>query len=398
MLPRDRSSKTRIVHITSAHSALDTRIFYKECRSLARAGYEVVLLGAHALNEMRDGVLLRGLGRSPGRIHRMTLKLIELCREAFHLDADIYHIHDPELLFVTLLLRLTGKRVIYDIHEDLPRSVLYKRYISTYLRKPVMWIVELIEDALARCMTGLVTATPTIDKRFASMHSRTRVVNNFPLKGELLPPVGSDWNRREMTVAYIGGSSEERGIREMLRAIDLLPRSYGAQLELAGTFSTSTLQAEMEATPEWNNVHWHGVLDRQGVASLLSRVRAGLVLFHPEENFICSQPIKFFEYMSAGIPVIASDFPLWRSIIEESGCGLVVDPLDTNAIAAAIEHLLTDSAQAEAMGARGRRAVEERFNWDVEERNLLSFYSSILTPREVSIAEIAGLETSERTN
>jgi hypothetical protein len=398
MLMHNKSSKTRIVHITSAHSALDTRIFYKECRSLARAGYEVVLLGAHPLNEMRDGVLLLGLGRSPGRTHRMTLKLIELCREAFRLDADIYHIHDPELLFVTLLLRLTGKQVVYDIHEDLPRSVLYKRYIPAYLRKPLMWIVELIEDALARCMTGLITATPTIDKRFASIHSCTRVVNNFPLRDELLPPSVSNWNRREMAVAYIGGSSEERGIREMLRAIDLLPHSHGAHLELAGTFSTTALQTEMEETPEWNNVHWHGVLDRCGIASLLSRVRAGLVLFHPEENFVCSQPIKFFEYMSAGIPVIASDFPLWRSIIEESGCGLLVDPLDTNAIADAIEHLLTDSALAEAMGARGRKAVEERFNWDVEERNLLSFYSSILTPREVSVPDIAGLETSERAN
>jgi glycosyltransferase involved in cell wall biosynthesis len=230
------------------------------------------------------------------------------------------------------------------------------------------------------------------------MHSRTGVINNFPLKDELLPPTVSNWNSREMAVAYIGGSSEERGIREMLRAIDLLPRSLSVHLELAGTFSTAALQAEMEATPEWANVHWHGMLDRRGVASLLSRVRAGLVLFHPEQNFICSQPIKFFEYMSAGVPIIASDFPLWRSIIEENQCGLLVDPLDAKAIANAVEHLLTDSAVAEAMGARGRKAIEEHFNWDAEERTLLAFYSSILAPREVSLADIGALETSHRAN
>ena len=163
MLQRNNPSKIRVVHITSAHSALDTRIFYKECRSLARAGYEVVLLGAHPLNETRDGVVLRGLGRSRGRAHRMTLKMIELCCEAFHLDADVYHIHDPELLLVTLVLRLAGKRVIYDIHEDLPRSVLYKRYIPGYLRSPLMWMVEVIENCLARCMTA-----------FAGIRQRTR--------------------------------------------------------------------------------------------------------------------------------------------------------------------------------------------------------------------------------
>ena len=257
-----------------------------------------------------------------------------------------------------------------------------------------MRAVEAVENCLARCMTGLITATPTIDKRFRLIHSRTGVVNNFPLKDELLPPAVSNWNEREMAVAYIGGSSEERGIREMLRAMDLLPRSLTAHLELAGTFSTSELQAEMAALPEWNNVRWHGVLNRQGVAALLGRVRAGLVLFHPEENFVCSQPIKFFEYMSAGLPLIASDFPLWRSIIEGSGCGLLVNPLDPAAIAEAIERLLTNPSLAEQMGRRGRKAVEERFNWDTEEKTLLSFYASISSTPELQVSEAPALETS----
>jgi glycosyltransferase involved in cell wall biosynthesis len=390
------SLKARLVHITSAHSPLDTRIFYKECRSLAAAGYDVAVLGAHSLDETRDGVVLRGVGRSQGRAHRMTGKLMTLGREAFRLNADVYHIHDPELLSVALLLRMAGRRVIYDIHEDLPRTILYKTYIPSALRKPVMWMVERIENFAARFMTGLVAATPTINRRFSSVNRSSVVVSNFPLRDEIRPAT-VDWTERKMAVAYIGGISEKRGIREIVRAVDLLPASLGARLELAGHFGSRRLETELAATPQWEHVDWRGTLDRNGIARLLSSVRAGLVVLHPEQNFVASQPIKLFEYMSAGIPVIASDFPLWRSIIEENGCGILVDPFDPQAIARAIQLLLTDSALAEDMGRRGRKAVEERFNWSSEEQALLSFYATLLSSAEMPTRNAVALGLPEGT-
>jgi hypothetical protein len=383
-----------VVHVTSAHSPTDTRIFYKECRSLARSGYDVTLLGAHSRNEVVDGVRLRGLGKSQGLRHRMTIKLMSLCAEAFRLKADVYHIHDPELLFIALILRAAGRRVIYDIHEDLPRTILYKRYIPRHLRKPLMWTVEIFENLSARLMSGLVTATPTINKRFTAIHRQTAVINNFPLLDELVPRADVAWDERKIAVAYIGGISEERGIREMLSSVDLLPESLDARFELAGRFSPPNLQREMSARPEWKHVNWHGMIDREGIRALLGRVRVGLVVLHPEQNFVVSQPIKLFEYMAAGIPVIASDFPLWRSIIEKAGCGILVNPYRPEETASGIERLLTDSALAQEMGQRGRRAVEEYLNWNAEECTLLSFYSSILYPGRVAEAKAIALETS----
>jgi glycosyltransferase involved in cell wall biosynthesis len=166
---------------------------------------------------------------------------------------------------------------------------------------------------------------------------------------------------------------------------------------LAGDFSSHHVQVELAATPEWKNVRWQGSLDRNGIARLLDRVRAGLVVLHPEQNFVVSLPIKLFEYMSAGIPVIASDFPLWRGIIEDSGCGILVDPFDPGAIAKAVELLLTDSALAEDMGRRGRKSVEERFNWSSEEQTLLSFYSSLLSRTESPARSAVPLELPEGT-
>lgn len=380
----DRKSY-RVVHLISAHRAFDERVYCKECQSLARAGYQVVVLGNHDCNGFVNEIRFRGLGRSKGRLHRMTVKLFATAREALRIGADLYHIHDPEMLIVGLVLRAAGKRVVYDIREDCPRTVMYKHYIPMPFRRPVMWIVERVENAAARRMSGLITATPTIANRFRPMHSNAVVVNNYPILDEFVPPTISGWKRRDAVVTYIGGISEARGIREMLAAMVLLPRAFGAKLELAGWFFEPRLHDELVATPQWQHVQWHGNLDRNGIASLLNRVQVGLVVLHPEQNFVVSHPIKLFEYMAAGIPVIASDFPLWRSIIQEAGCGLLVDPFDTRALASAIEHLMTNRDEAEAMGRRGRRAVEERLNWANEERNLLSFYSSLLAGTEALV-------------
>jgi glycosyltransferase involved in cell wall biosynthesis len=373
----------RIVHLTSAHTPLDVRIFHKECRSLARVGYEVIILGNHDLNEIVDAVRLQGLGTANGRIQRMTIKLAVMCRAAFQVAADVYHIHDPELLAVGLALRAAGKRVIYDIHEDLPRTVLLKAYIPRILRKSLLWIVERVENAAARRMSGLITATPALADRFRSIHRNTVVVNNFVILDEFIPATKSEWRNRDSAVAYYGGISEERGIQEMVAAMDLLSTTLHLTLELGGWFYVKEQEADLMAKPYWKHVNWHGELDRSGIASLLSRVQVGLVVLHPDEAYLTSQPTKLFEYMAAGIPVVASDFPLWRSIIQGAGCGLLVDPFSVRDIAAAIEHLIRNPDEAEAMGQRGRRAAEEQFNWVNEEQVLLSFYSSLLTSRKV---------------
>jgi glycosyltransferase involved in cell wall biosynthesis len=281
-------------------------------------------------------------------------------------------------LGVGLFLRACGKRVIYDIHEDLPRTVTYKPYIPRRLRTVAAHTIEAFEDLAARGMSGLVAATPTIAERFECLNRQTAIVNNFPILDELAPDAGVRWESRDRAVTYIGNISEERGIRELVAAVDLLPSGVNVSLELAGRWPTASLHNELQASPQWRHVRWHGVLDRGGVRELLSRVRVGLVVLHPEPNFICSHPIKLFEYMAAGIPVIASDFPLWRRIIGGSECGLLVDPADPREIAAAIEYLLTHDAEAEAMGRRGRVAVEQRFNWDREKTKLLSLYTNVL--------------------
>jgi glycosyltransferase involved in cell wall biosynthesis len=368
----------RIVHLTSAHGPFDVRIFHKECRSLARAGYDVVEIGNFDFNGTVDGVTVRGMGRTVGRLRRSTLSLISIAREAWRVAGDLYHLHDPELLVIGLFLRMAGKTVIYDIHEDLPRTMLFKEYLPQLIRKPLMWLAEVTEHGVARLMTGLIPATPALAERFRPFHDNMIVVNNYVILEDFEPQECAEENAVPPAVTYCGGMSTERGIIEMLKAMGCLSETLGVKLELAGHFYVEEQQRDLMNRPEWRHVLWHGELGRADLARLLKRVQVGLVVLHPHPAYLTSQPIKLFEYMAAGIPVIASDFPLWRNIVEKAGCGLLVDPLNPTAIAAAIEQLITHREEAKEMGIRGRRAAESYFNWSMEEQSLLSFYASLL--------------------
>lgn len=371
----------KVVHLTSVHTAFDVRVFHKECKALARSGKHVVLIAPHEKDEVVDSVEIKGIRSSSGRFVRMTRTALSLHREALRQNGDVYHFHDPELIPLGLLLEARGKTVVYDIHEDAPADMLHKDYIPQRLRRPLMWFVRKLENAACRRFSGLVAATSTIAERFYPINANTVVVHNYPAVDEIAPNEDLPWNERPPAIAYIGSISERRGIRETLRALALFPSASPAQMMLAGPFSPNGLLTELEKLPGWARVQYLGVLNRPSIANLLSRARLGLLVLQPEPNFVNAMPIKLFEYMAAGIPVIASDFPLWRSIIGEAGCGLLVDPHDPEAIAHAMEYLLSHDAEAEAMGRRGRNAACNLYNWNSEERVLLKFYSDLLETR-----------------
>lgn len=369
--------RPKVCHMTSAHGPFDVRIFLKECKTLANSGYDVVLVAPHPNDETSDGVRIRGVNfKASGRVHRMVRTTWEVYRAARDEKANLYHFHDPELIFVGLLLRLQGKKVVYDAHEDLPKQILTKPWISPVLRKFVSGVARAVETIATMFFSGVVAATPAIARNFPS--SKTAVVQNFPILGELVTPDGAPYGSREPLVAYVGGMSVIRGSRELVDAMQNLPAGRQARLLMVGAFESSSLEAELRSKPGWHSVEFLGWRSRVEVKDLLSRVRVGAITFLPAPNHTEAQPNKLFEYMSAGIPVVASDFPLWRDIVERSQCGLLVNPKDDFAIAAAIEWLLSHPDEAESMGRRGYEAVQTDYHWEPEGRKLLRFYQQLI--------------------
>ena len=370
-----RGRAIRVAHLTAVHPRDDVRIFAKEARSLAAAGYDVHLVAPGTEYETVQGVHVHAAAPGgSGRLARMTGTVAAVHRVARALDADVYHVHDPELLPVALLLRARGRRVIYDSHEHLPQQILTKPWIPAPVRRPLSAVANAVELVAARCLSAVVTAEPYVRARFEGSGKPVVTVNNYP-RLEEFPAVPHDARPgEERVVCYAGSISELRGVREMVSASG----RAGARLLLAGRFSPPSLRDVLAAEPGWENVEVLGQVSRAGLAEMMSRSRAGLVVLKPVPNYLEANPTKMFEYMSAGIPVVCSDFPAWVTIVERHGCGIPVDPQSPQSIADAISWILEHTDEAREMGERGRRAVERHYNWEVEERTLLGLYRELL--------------------
>jgi len=367
----------RVTLMTTVHSPFDTRIFYKQAKTLVRAGYAVSLIAQHDGDSEIEGIRIRGLRRPRNRLERMIGLTWRAFRVAQREQADVYHFHDPELLPVGALLKLlTRAKLIYDVHEDVPRQLLTKHWISTPLRRPLAAMFNIIQKILARGTDAVVVATEGIAENFRRID--TFVVHNYPSLSMMpkLEPVPH--NENENVLIYIGGISRLRGAMEMIRALQHVDVSLNCRLELIGRFASSKLEAEVQRTPGYKYIRYLGWQPWTEAWQRAQGAVGGLVLFHPAPNHVRALPNKLFEYMAAGLPVIASDFHLWKGIVEGNRCGLCVNPLDPNDIAQAIEYLIDHPDEARRMGENGRRAVEEKYSWESEARVLLDLYRQLV--------------------
>ena len=372
----------QVVHLSTVHPRNDTRIFLKQVQTLYKElPVKVSLVVADGLgDDVRAGEpAVYDLGKlSAGRSRRALAGNFRALRFLWSARPRVLHFHDPELIPLGFLLRLRGCKVVYDIHEDVPRQTMSKHWIPAAFRWPVAMSTAIAEWLAARVFSAVVPATPTIAARFPA--AKTVLVQNFPIQSELLLAAPEPYRQRPELFVYVGGIADIRGGVEMVQAVDCLRDHPHACLEMAGNISPEPFKAQLEALPGWARVRYPGLLGRSDVARVLGTARAGLVLFHPMPNHVDAQPNKMFEYMSAGLPVIASDFPLWRQIVAGAKCGVLVDPMDPNAIAGAMRWILLHPDEAEQMGQNGKKAVHERYNWARESVRLIELYRRLLAP------------------
>jgi glycosyltransferase involved in cell wall biosynthesis len=366
---------TKICILTSVHSPFDTRIFHKEAKALAKAGYDVTIIAQHDKDEIVDGIRVVPLPKPGNRAERMTKTVWATYRKAIEVDANIYHFHDPELITIGLLLKCRGKRVIYDVHEDYAKSIAFRPYLPAALRIPIAALFSQAEKLFSWFFDAIVTATDDIKKHFPDQ--KTVAVRNYPI-WEGRHKSASNENPADLSFIYIGSLTKANGITEIIRAMEHVKLSNSSKLVLAGKFSPPEYEQELRGLRGFEKVDYKGWVSFAEVPGLLASSDAGMVCCHPEPNSINSLPNKMFEYMSAGLPVIASDFPLWNEIVEKTYCGLCVDPEKPDQIAHAMNFIIDNPDVKRRMGENGRRAVEDTYNWEKEAVSLLNLYGRVI--------------------
>lgn len=364
----------KVCHLTSAHESTDVRIFRKECVSLAAAGYETYLV---ARGESREdyGVHVVGVGPAPeGRLQRMTTFARTVYRRALELDADLYHIHDPELLPYARKLKQRGKKVIFDSHENVAETILEKDYILPIVRKGIYKAYRKYQENVCRKLDAVVTVTPNIVRYFEKICSHVVQVTNFPIfEKEVLSP---DFGAKRMVFA--GGISAQWNHLRIVEALLQLP-DY--RYCLCGT-GNDTYIGKLQLSQGWKQVEYLGKISHEEVAKELASSSVGMALLLPNRNSDWKNGTigntKIFEEMMAGLPVVCTDFVLWKEFVGRYHCGICVNPENIEDIVQAVCYLGKHPEEARQMGENGRRAVEEEFNWKTQEARLLALYRELL--------------------
>ncbi|SEL80527.1 glycosyltransferase [Parapedobacter koreensis] len=370
----------KVAHLTSVHPRYDNRILYKQCVSLAKAGFQTYLIVADGKqDEVFRGVQIIDVGAKRNLLYRITRIACKIYKRAKKINADIYQIHDPELLLVAYWLNIRGKKVIYDVHEDYRTSIGQKKYLNVFLKKLFTAIYILLERRAAENFTILLA-----EKYYKEYLPNGYTILNYPIlektdtekKREYnLPPTGND-----IKLLYTGNITEVRGA---LTQSILVDKVTDVSVTFIG-YCTEDLAKRI-----WQQVDRKNAIVIIGINEYIPQDKikdayksgdwlAGIALFPKTKHYEKKELTKFFEYMLNGLPIICSDFPAWKQFVEDNQCGIAVDPLNYTEIQKAIDKLLQNAELRSFMGSNGRRRVTSELNWASQEKLLVGIYNHLI--------------------
>lgn len=370
--------------ISTVHNALDNRIFYREACSLNKAGYEVTLIAVHDRSEIVQGIRIISIKRVK-RSHRPFLWW-KVLSSALSTKADIFHIHDPELLFISPLLRLfSGRPVVYDIHESVADFIDIKDDLPAVVKFFFSWTFRLLEPTCAYLQSGLIFADNQIAGSFLNINRPKVTLFNYPLQSfiEMGSHSPKNYYPNQPIVLYLGGLKRNRGTTLMLDAFRIVVNKIPlAQLYLVGPFAPESLADELRSEIALRNLTQSviitGAIPFTSVHDYLSQASIGWIPFPPVAKYQKNIPTKLFEYMAYAIPVVSSNLTAVQPYIEHRKNGFLVKADDPSAHARAIIELLSDTSLSATIGKNGQISVTENYCWTDMEKYLVSFYHQLL--------------------
>lgn len=356
-----------VAHLSVVHHVYDIRIYHKECKSLSKTGYDVHLIIPHERDEVSENIHIISLpikffNKSIFKTY-IILPFISLLK-SLKINAHVYHLHDPQLIPIGIMLKLFQKKVVYDVHEDhkeMPKRKFFRILFGIY------------EMFAVRIFDKFIAATPKIGRKFPK--DKTIILCNYPILSFIdknIKNINKINISNKPVLIYQGGLTRTRGIKQLIEAIGIL--NNNAHLVLLGNWEKG-LKEECEKLKGWNNTIYLGFKPLSEVYSYTSSSDIGVVIFLPHPNHNEALPNKPFEYMASSIPFIFSNFKYWEGIFSE--CGLSVNPEDPKDIAGKIQELINNKKLRIRLGKRGRELVEIQYSWERESEKLIDLYKEL---------------------
>ncbi|HON27682.1 MAG TPA: glycosyltransferase family 4 protein [Mesotoga infera] len=364
----------RVCVITTVHPPNDIRIS-KELDTLSKAGYEVIYIAKKGKFE-NDKITYWPITEYHGRLNRLIKGSREALQKALDANADIYHFHDPELIGVGKKLKRRGKKVVYDIHEEYPSVILSKNWIPRYLRKVVAWLVDSYERRAVHLMDGIVVVVQEQLERFTGKE-KFAILPNFPDTQLLESMRNKKKDGEDVRFVYSGSIDVDRSIVEMIEAFVMLRKKYHIRLDLLGPIHDKSLRDYItEKESQTDGLAYRGTLAHNDALEIVSESDVGLMVMHRGRSKEMSSPLKMYEYLGLGLPIIASDFRKWREVLDEKPCALFVDPDSPSDIAEKMEILIKDKKLRNNMRENAIE-ISSRYSWRSIEERLLTLYRSL---------------------
>lgn len=368
---------TDIIQLTTVHPRTDTRIRYKQATTLAELYPErVALYVQDGLGDETDPSGLQVVDTGPkckSRIKRFLLGTWRMYRAVHAAKPKVAHFHDPELIAVGLLLQVSGIKVIYDIHEDVPKQILSKYYIKpAWLRPMLASCVAALERFAVNRFSMAMPAVQSIADRFPE--NKTCIIRNVPKLELLLAHTDQEKPTDRFIVNYAGSLTQARGIADLVEAMDLLPDGF--ELHLLGSWNPQSMLEDCQKHPGWRRCTYFGRVPHSEVGAYLQRSHLGVQMMHDIANYRGGLATKVFEYLALGIPTLMSDTAHRRASYGD--LTEYAKPADPRAIADAILKIRDNYSLYLQKVADQQSHIMESYSWSTESSKLENVYNRLL--------------------
>lgn len=366
-----------IVHLTTVHHPRDPRISHKQIPTLEENGFETTLVVSGRPEQIPSSLSTVSLSPARSRFQRLMLQG-SVYRKALALDADAYHVHDPELIPLAFGLRAaTGAVVVYDMHEDYcGRQELTGRLLRGLERWCFSWVDHVI---VAEQKYESILVGESVPYTFVGNYYKPYEEEPSPL-----PSTSPPWH-----LLYTGSIANHRGLSTMLRlAARLKEMGRSDVMTLVGIYRRAEERRRAERfirekgiEPLVQRIGWTDYVPASEMGPFYREADVGLALFEPTPNHKKSLLTKFYEYLHYGLPIICSNFPLWREFVEENDCGAVVPPGDPDAVLEVLDQW-RERPERYRTCAQNARSAASRYRWEKMGERLVRLYRDLLARRE----------------